>query len=73
MSGLPFAPDNTVSPRPVCSISEIGSFGNWGTAPVTTSPPTIWGLNYIKLFSAVLSTANPGNFFMLSGTYVTTA
>lgn len=73
LSGLPFAPDNTVSPRPVCSISEIGTFGSWGTAPVTTSPPTIWGLNYIKLFSTVLSTANPGNFFMLSGTYVTTA
>ena len=73
LSNLPFVPDNTVSPRPVCSISEIGSFGGWGTAPVTTSPPTIWGLNYIKLFAAVLSTANPGNFFMLSGTYVTTA
>ena len=71
ITGLPFVPDNSIAPRSVCVIGEVGDFGGWSTSPSNSNPPTVWGQNYIKMrvASSSLSTGNPGNFLMLSGTY----
>ena len=71
ITGLPFVPNNSISPRSVASISEVGDFGAWSSVPSNSNPPVFWGQNYIhmRVASSSLSTGNPGNFLMLSGTY----
>jgi hypothetical protein len=71
ITGLPFVPNNSISPRSVASISEVGDFGVWSSVPSNSNPPVFWGQNYIhmRVASSSLSTGNPGNFLMLSGTY----